>query len=177
MSGVSVVYKVTTVLLEASMTVTVNMPLTVVTVEDPALLTVGFPHPHLVPALGHLVAVKFLIKEVSSPWSPGYCKVSAGTKTTDGHLDAVKFLIKEVSSPWPPGCCKVSTGTKTTLGHWDAVKFLIEEVLLDSSMINRLLPSSWLDKYDIKTTAMRVLGTPTSQLYRVKDCDSRTPLH
>jgi hypothetical protein len=125
--------------------VTVNMPLTVVTVGDPALLTVGFPHPHLVPAPGHLLAVK--------------------------------FLIKEVSSPWPPGCCKVSAGTKTTLGHWDAVKFLIEEVLLDSSMINQLLPSSWLNGYDIETTAMRVLGPPTSQLYRVKDCDSRTPLH
>jgi hypothetical protein len=63
MTVVTVLYMVTSVLLEALMTMTVSMPLTMVTVEDLALLTVGFPQPHLVPALNHLVAVKFLLEQ------------------------------------------------------------------------------------------------------------------
>jgi hypothetical protein len=63
MTVVTVLYMVTAILLEALMTMTVSMLLTVVTVEDLALLTVGFHQPHLVPALDHLVAVKFLLEQ------------------------------------------------------------------------------------------------------------------
>jgi hypothetical protein len=80
---------VTVILLEASMTVTVSMPMTVVTVEDPDRLTVVAPHPLRPVLLDTTMTVTVTVLLESSMTVQVYTMMTVGTVPVDTMVTVV----------------------------------------------------------------------------------------